>query len=230
MRHILIAMLVSCAAGVTVFGASNVHPLHPYAWGEGIGWLNWRDANGGADGVCVHATFLSGFVWAENIGFVNLGDGTPGNGSRYANADGSDFGGNIDANGDLYGLGWGENVGWINFDTRASLGAFSQQARLDRSASRLRGYAWGENVGWINLDDAVAYVAFQLSAPADFDGDGDVDLTDFGHFQSCFNGPNRPAAQSGCDSADLDSDHDVDLVDFGVFQSCFNGPNRPAAC
>ena len=27
---------------------------------------------------------------------------------------------------------------------------------------------------------------------ADLDADGDVDLTDFGVFQGCFNGPNRP--------------------------------------
>jgi hypothetical protein len=31
-------------------------------------------------------------------------------------------------------------------------------------------------------------------AAGDFDGDGDVDLADFSIFQSCFNGPNRPAA------------------------------------
>ena len=48
--------------------------------------------------------------------------------------------------------------------------------------------------------------------------------------QGCFNGPNRPHPQPGCDDADLDDDGDVDLLDFIVFQDCFNGPNRPAAC
>jgi hypothetical protein len=67
-------------------------------------------------------------------------------------------------------------------------------------------------------------------SPADFDCDGDVDLADFGHFQACFNGPNRPAAASNCGDANLDFDGDVDLADFGVFQECFNGPNRPPAC
>ncbi len=66
-------------------------------------------------------------------------------------------------------------------------------------------------------------------APADFDRDGDVDLSDFGVFQSCFNGPNRPAAPDCTADADLDDDNDVDLADFGAFQSCFNGPNRFAA-
>jgi hypothetical protein len=71
--------------------------------------------------------------------------------------------------------------------------------------------------------------------PSDADGDGDVDLVDFGIFQGCFNGPNRPwnagVGQPGdCACLDNDGDLDVDLVDFGVFQGCFNGPNRPPAC
>jgi len=229
MRHAY-AMSVSWLWVASVFGASNVNPSHPYAWGENVGWLNWHDANGGLDGACAHSTFLSGFLWAENIGYINLGDGTPANGSRYANAEGSDCGVNIDTNGDLFGLAWSENVGWVNFDTRSSLRPYSQQARFDGTSGRLRGYAWGENIGWVNLDDSATYVAFDVSARGDFDADGDVDLADFGVFQSCFNGPNRAAKQTGCDAADLDGDRDVDLGDFGMFQSCFNGPNRPAKC
>jgi hypothetical protein len=72
--------------------------------------------------------------------------------------------------------------------------------------------------------------------PQDADGDGDVDLGDFGTFQSCFNGPNRPynggpALLAKCKCMDVDpDDSDVDLTDFGKFQSCFNGPNRPPGC
>lgn len=230
MRHFVFASLVSFSLAVLAYGASNVDPVYKYAWAENAGWLNGRDANGGLDGVCLHATFLSGFVWAENVGFINLGDSTPANGTAYANADGSDSGVNIAANGDLYGLAWGENIGWINFDTRATLAGFSQQARLDRSAGRLRGYAWAENIGWVNLDDAAGYVAFALSSPADFDGDADVDLIDFAHFRTCFSGSNREPAISGCSNADFDGDHDVDLMDFGIFRGCFNGSNSPARC
>jgi hypothetical protein len=64
----------------------------------------------------------------------------------------------------------------------------------------------------------------------DIDRDGDVDLTDFGAFQACFNGPNR-SPSTGCTSdADFDDDSDVDLGDFSQFQTCFNGPNRPPSC
>ncbi|MGB9623358.1 MAG: hypothetical protein ACPMAQ_00710 [Phycisphaerae bacterium] len=68
----------------------------------------------------------------------------------------------------------------------------------------------------------------------DADGDGDVDLGDFGIFQACFNGPNRPykfgpdPRKCACmDAGDNPVVPDVDLSDFGKFQGCFNGPNRP---
>lgn len=71
----------------------------------------------------------------------------------------------------------------------------------------------------------------EVRAPADFDEDGDVDLSDFGFFLIAFNGPAQPPAllPEGY-RADFDDDQDVDLADFAVLLSCFNGPNRPAAC
>jgi hypothetical protein len=84
--------------------------------------------------------------------------------------------------------------------------------------------------GW-NIDDVEVWgERIGATLPGDYDGDGDVDLADFGAFQACFNGPNRVAAQTGCEAADFDADNDVDLGDFGRFQACFNGPNRPPAC
>ncbi len=65
---------------------------------------------------------------------------------------------------------------------------------------------------------------------ADFDGDGDVDLADFGFLQMCFSGANTPPNQQECIAADIDGDTDVDLGDFAVYQGCFNGPNQPPAC
>jgi len=61
--------------------------------------------------------------------------------------------------------------------------------------------------------------------PGDFDGDGDVDLSDFVTFQLCFGGSNNPPAATcppGVD-ADLDGDGDVDLADFLIFQQNFTG-------
>jgi hypothetical protein len=60
-------------------------------------------------------------------------------------------------------------------------------------------------------------------ACADFDHDGDVDLSDFAHFQACFGGPDQPVG-AGCVDADLEGDGDCDLADFGVFVMQFTGP------
>ena len=63
-------------------------------------------------------------------------------------------------------------------------------------------------------------------AVADFDYDGDVDLSDFGTFQACYNGPMQTPWRPDCSRADFDGDGDVDVGDFAVFQACFNGPDR----
>lgn len=76
-----------------------------------------------------------------------------------------------------------------------------------------------------------ATVSSLAYSAADFDGDRDVDLSDFSRFQTCFNGPNRPATlPSECGMQDLDGDADVDLSDFSRFQTCFSGPNRFPLC
>jgi hypothetical protein len=63
--------------------------------------------------------------------------------------------------------------------------------------------------------------------PGDFDGDGDVDMTDFGHFQICLSGMSVPQDDPECQDAKFDGDSDVDSDDFGVFQACMSGANVP---
>ena len=90
---------------------------------------------------------------------------------------------------------------------------------------------WAGSTPSVRADVIFRHVQVSAEYPADLDGDSDVDLVDFGAFQACFNGPNRPPAADGsCDAADFDGDSDVDLVDFGTFQDCFNGPNRLPTC
>ena len=54
------------------------------------------------------------------------------------------------------------------------------------------------------------------------DGDGDVNLVDFGAFQLCFTGSGG-TMPPGCEFADVDGDGDEDLVDFSAFQLAFTG-------
>jgi len=152
------------AAGLLAIPAvagTNIDTGNRYAWGENVGWSDWH-GDGTSSGVVVGATYLSGSVWFENTGWLILGNGAPANGVHYGNATSSDFGANIDPQGNLSGLAWGENIGWVNFDTSS---AGSDRARLDY-CSRLRGLAWGENIGWINLDDATRFVGLDPSGPA----------------------------------------------------------------
>ncbi len=214
LRAITIVALLSAAGAARA--QSDVDPEHKLAWGENIGWLNWRDAGdpAGDEGVRLHpgaggSDYLSGFVWAENVGWINLGDGSPDGGDAYGNTDGADTGVNIDPDGTLRGLGWGENIGWVNFDTEAALGAFGQHARMDAAAGRLRGYAWGENVGWINLDHHEHYVGFVLACPPDFNGDGLVDTRDVLAFLNAWS--------SGDPRADFNGDGLVDTRDVLAF-------------
>jgi hypothetical protein len=167
LRQIIFKVMVLTAVPAATVGIalaqSNIDNTVPdkYGWGENVGWTNWRDANSAVDGVNVGAFVLRGYIWGENIGWINVGDGTPTSPPYYANANGTDFGVNIDADGDLHGYAWGENIGWINFDGGA-MATPAQPARIicasppGQPLARLTGYAWGENVGWINLSDLTA--------------------------------------------------------------------------
>jgi hypothetical protein len=62
----------------------------------------------------------------------------------------------------------------------------------------------------------------------DFDYDGDVDMEDFGHFQSCLSGAGVPQMNSNCFDCDFNSDSAVDGADLLVFEGCMCGPAVPA--
>ena len=75
-------------------------------------------------------------------------------------------------------------------------------------------------------DEAFNYATPALAQatvlPGDFDGDDDIDLSDFGHLQSCLSGA-AIGYGPGCRDADLDADGDVDLPDVNTFNSCIGG-------
>jgi hypothetical protein len=63
----------------------------------------------------------------------------------------------------------------------------------------------------------------------DFDGDGDVDMVDFGKFQACTQGPTIAAKLPDCWKAMLDTDTDVDIDDYAKFEPCLSGADHPAS-
>lgn len=223
-------------AGVAQAGLSarataqtNVDPVNKYAWGENIGWTNWHDANGGAQGAVVGSTFLSGFIWGENVGWINLGDGTPAGGVNYSNIIGADAGVNIDPDGTLHGLAWGENIGWVNFDGGA-MAAPPGPARIEcamlpgQPRARLLGFAWGENVGWINLEDLINYASVDAATtPIDCDTnhDGSVNGGDVQSFIDYLLLNAAPDWRDVC-SGDVEAapDKTIDFDDVANFVAC----------
>jgi hypothetical protein len=154
-------------AATPALAQTTISSVNKFSWSENCGYMNWRDANSGAQGVRRVNNFLTGYIWGENVGWISVGSGTPANGTAYSNASGTDSGVNVDAGtGNLSGFAWGENIGWINFAGAAPLGA-PYAAKWDSAGGRLRGYAWGENIGWINLDDPTKFVGFSCYANCD---------------------------------------------------------------
>ncbi|MCB9850348.1 MAG: VCBS repeat-containing protein [Phycisphaerales bacterium] len=71
------------------------------------------------------------------------------------------------------------------------------------------------------------FLTVHRPTPGDFDGDGDVDQSDFAAFVDCLNGPVSPPAPSSaacadaCAALDVDLDNDVDLADLAGLVSVF---------
>ncbi|MBS3088438.1 S8 family serine peptidase [Candidatus Pacearchaeota archaeon] len=63
----------------------------------------------------------------------------------------------------------------------------------------------------------------------DYDRDGDIDMIDFGHLQSCFSGLENPLTFE-CSDVDFDRDNDVDKDDLNKFDMCLSGPGIPTNC
>ncbi len=85
---------------------------------------------------------------------------------------------------------------------------------LDRSISEML-------LGGIDTTNDYNAVALH-TWDGDLDRDGDVDLTDFAQFDSCFTGAGGTPTPE-CQDADFDEDDDVDLTDFSMMQLTFTG-------
>src|SRR3989344_984137 len=100
--------------GMIAFGdparAAGIDPDNDgsrFAWGENVGWLNFRPIHDDLSSyVDVADDHLSGMVWGENIGWIAL---------SCTNCANVSFGVTNDGLGNLSGYTWGENVGWISF-------------------------------------------------------------------------------------------------------------------
>ncbi|MDM8007941.1 MAG: Kazal-type serine protease inhibitor domain-containing protein [Phycisphaerae bacterium] len=71
----------------------------------------------------------------------------------------------------------------------------------------------------------IQYLGPCMPAMSDFDGDGDVDQTDFGFLQGCLSGKGVSPTEPYCQWMRIDADQDVDGGDVLAFLACLGGPN-----
>ena len=79
-----------------------------------------------------------------------------------------------------------------------------------------------------NSPQTVGISLHVITVKPDFDADGDVDLSDFGHLQACLSGTNIQQNDPACQDAKLDADSDVDSSDVAIFRRCLSGAGIPA--
>jgi hypothetical protein len=68
-----------------------------------------------------------------------------------------------------------------------------------------------------------------IGGAGDFDGDSDVDASDFTQFAACFTGPGGGPIGPGCTAGDFDGDDDVDCDDWESFRYVWTDPGDPSA-
>jgi hypothetical protein len=124
------------------------------------------------------------------------------------------------------GGGWQSSPAWADGVTLTGDQSANHLYLLDARTGAIRRRLVGSGPASFGEDrlfsigvDGLLY-AYALRPLNDFDGDGDVDLTDFGVFEAC-------AASFGssedCAVGDFDADGDVDFADFGAMQVVFTG-------
>ncbi|MFA5993487.1 MAG: hypothetical protein WC823_00845, partial [Parcubacteria group bacterium] len=127
--------------------AANTGNSSGYAWGEGVGYINFSGADSASDyGVTVSNAALTGYAWGEMTGWVSL------NCANTSSCATTNYAVANDGNGNLSGYAWSENIGWISFKDSVA----SNYAVTIDSAGNFAGYAWNETVGFISLNDAGA--------------------------------------------------------------------------
>ncbi|NLX14580.1 MAG: hypothetical protein GXY44_13135 [Phycisphaerales bacterium] len=128
-----------------------------------------------------------------------------------------------------------DDAPWLN--VTPSTGTSSGEAKTFNISYSTAGMALGEYNATITVVDPNAinsprtipvmlHVRPTMAMRADFDGDGDVDMADFGHLQACYSGSGMPPV-AGCENADLDGNNTIDQNDFTLFRQCLSGTNIP---
>lgn len=144
---------------------TNITSTFPY-------YYSWNDVNGfwdffNTNTVNVYGEKLTGYA-SSSLGDISFDCATTRNGnicnvSNYGvcngknathNMDGSCTG--ADAEGNLSGFAWNDEIGWISFcgglNNSSCPGSIPYGVSIDKNTGFFRGYAWNDIVGWISFN------------------------------------------------------------------------------
>ncbi|HOW73358.1 MAG TPA: family 43 glycosylhydrolase [Phycisphaerae bacterium] len=130
-----------------------------------------------------------------------------------------------------------EDTDWLTVEPTAGESASEADAiQLVYDLSRLQAGTYVADVAVVAMsaENSPQHLHVELTigtVQPDFDGDGDVDQSDFGKLQACFTENVTPSVvPGGCEAADLNGDKRVTGADLALFLGCFEGPGViPAA-
>ena len=205
----IVAAACMISAAIPVRAGQNVDPDHSTSWAPNLGWVHWRPAP--EVGASIGRYFCSGYLYAQNAGWIHLGNGLPADGRAYLNNNASDYGINVDPFGNLRGLAYAPNIGWITFEDTGA-------ARLDFVTGELSGHAYAANTGWITLAGTTGPVRIlQFSPSPDVDQDGLPDPWELSYTDNL-------AELSG--ASDTDHDSASDYAEFQAGTNPFDSTDR----
>lgn len=128
-----------------------------------------------------------------------------------------------------------DDADWLSVSPAS--GASTGQADTITIAYDTSALPVGDYVGTVTITDDNAWNSPQTIAvtlhirtiTVDFDQDGDVDLTDFGHLQSCLTGSYITPSDPECADANFAGNSGIDQSEIDRFRQCFSGADILAA-
>lgn len=156
MKPITLTMIVLFGSLASVRASTTINTNNAYAYGANIGWVNaFAD---GTNGAVMGQFYCTGYIYSANVGWICLGNG-PVNGYSYGNISSNDWGVNNVGGGQLAGMAYGANIGWITFEQTYGMPA------VNLLNGNLTGYAYSANVGWISLSNSFVVLQTDSLSP-----------------------------------------------------------------